>query len=127
MYLKQNVELERRVIGEIPGGDMQVPRLGCGAMRITGDGIWGPPQDPAEARAVLRRVIDLGVRFIDTADAYGPATSEQLIAEVLHPYPHDLVIATKGGIVRPNRASWPADGRPEHLRAACEASLKRLR
>jgi pyridoxine 4-dehydrogenase len=85
------------------------------------------PPDPAVARELLRRVVELGVRFIDTADAYGPETSEVLIAEALHPYPVGLVIATKGGIVRPDRASWTADGRPEHLRAACEASLKRLR
>jgi aryl-alcohol dehydrogenase-like predicted oxidoreductase len=123
----QNVELARRMIGDIMVGDMRVPRLGFGAMRITGDGIWGPPADPAAARALLRRVVDLGVRFIDTADAYGPNTSEELIASALHPYPAGIVIATKGGIVRPDRASWPADGRPEHLRAACEASLRRLR
>jgi aryl-alcohol dehydrogenase-like predicted oxidoreductase len=127
MSREPNVELGRRMIGEITVGDLRVPRLGFGAMRITGEGIWGPPADPAEARAVLRRVVDLGIRFIDTADAYGPATSEELIAEVLYPYPKDLVIATKGGIVRPDRGSWPADGRPEHLRQACEASLKRLR
>lgn len=127
MSREPNVELGRRMIGEITVGDLRVPRLGFGAMRITGDGIWGPPADPVEARAVLRRVVDLGLRFIDTADAYGPATSEELIAEVLYPYPKDLVIATKGGIVRPDRGSWPADGRPEHLRQACEASLKRLR
>jgi pyridoxine 4-dehydrogenase len=123
----QNVELGRRLIGDVMVGDMRVPRLGFGAMRITGDGIWGPPADPAAARALLRRVVDLGVRFIDTADAYGPGTSEDLIAEALHPYPAGLVIATKGGIVRPDRASWPEDGRPAHLRAACEASLRRLR
>jgi pyridoxine 4-dehydrogenase len=122
-----NVELGRRMIGDILVGDLRVPRLGFGAMRITGEGIWGMPPDPAVARDLLRRVVELGVRFIDTADAYGPETSEVLIAEALHPYPVGLVIATKGGIVRPDRASWTADGRPEHLRAACEASLKRLR
>jgi aryl-alcohol dehydrogenase-like predicted oxidoreductase len=109
------------------GGDLTVHRLGFGAMRITGADIWGPPLDPAEARRVLRRAVDLGVNFIDTADSYGPGTSEELIAEALHPYPPDLVIATKGGIVRPMRARWDPDCRPEHLRAACEASLRRLR
>jgi aryl-alcohol dehydrogenase-like predicted oxidoreductase len=109
------------------GGDLEVNRLGFGAMRVTGDGIWGPPSDPAEARRVLQRAVQLGVDFIDTADAYGPDTSEELIAAALHPYPQGLVIATKGGIVRPSRDAWDADGRPEHLREACEASLKRLR
>jgi aryl-alcohol dehydrogenase-like predicted oxidoreductase len=115
------------MIGDITIGDLRVPRLGFGAMRITGDGIWGDPPDPDSARRLLRRVVELGVRFIDTADSYGPEVSERLIAEALHPYPAGLVIATKGGIVRPDRPSWVADGRPEHLRAACEASLKRLR
>jgi aryl-alcohol dehydrogenase-like predicted oxidoreductase len=115
------------MIGDITVGDMQVPRFGFGAMRITGEGIWGDPPDPAAARALLRRVVELGVRFIDTADSYGPEVSERLIAEALHPYPPGLVIATKGGIVRPDRSSWVPDGRPEHLRAACEASLRRLR
>ncbi|HET9694915.1 MAG TPA: aldo/keto reductase, partial [Steroidobacteraceae bacterium] len=122
-----NVQMGSRMIGNISVGDMQVPRLGFGAMRITGDGIWGDPPDPAAARDLLRRVVDLGIRFIDTADAYGPEVSERLIAEALHPYPAGLVIATKGGIVRPDRSSWVPDGRPEHLRAACEASLRRLR
>ncbi len=109
------------------GGDMKVMRLGLGAMRITGDGIWGEPRDTREARALLRRALSLGVNFIDTADAYGPAVSERLIAEALHPYPRGLVIATKGGLLRPSREEWTPDGRPEHLRAACEGSLKRLR
>lgn len=109
------------------GGDMKVTRLGFGAMRVTGDGIWGEPPDAAEARRLLRRAVALGVDFIDTADAYGPAVSERLIAEALHPYPRGLVIATKGGLVRPSAREWTPDGRPEHLRAACEASLKRLR
>ena len=109
------------------GGDLRVSRLGFGAMRVTGDGIWGAPSDPVEARRVLQRAVELGVDFIDTADAYGPGTSEDLIAEALHPYPAGLVIATKGGITRPSREQWAPDGRPEHLRAACEASLKRLR
>jgi aryl-alcohol dehydrogenase-like predicted oxidoreductase len=109
------------------GGDLTVNRLGLGAMRVTGDGIWGEPADPGVALRVLRRAVELGVNFIDTADSYGPAVSEHLIAGALHPYPRGLVIATKGGIVRPARERWDRDGRPEHLRAACEASLKRLR
>jgi len=109
------------------GGDMVVRRLGFGAMRITGHGIWGEPPDEGQARATLRRVVELGVNFIDTADSYGPEVSERLIAEVLYPYPEDLVIATKGGLVRPGPGRWDPDGRPEHLRAACEGSLRRLR
>ena len=109
------------------GGDLRVRRLGFGAMRITGPGIWGEPGDPAEARRVLRRAVDLGVDFIDTADAYGPEVSERLIGEALHPYPAGLVIATKGGLVRPTPPDWVPDGRPKHLRAACEASLIRLK
>src|SRR5436305_6088359 len=109
------------------GGDLTVNRLGFGAMRITGSGIWGPPADRDEAKAVLRRALELGVNFIDTADSYGPDVSEELIAEALYPYPDDLVIATKGGLVRPGPGQWNADGRPEHLVAACEGSLRRLR
>ena len=109
------------------GGDLIVNRLGFGAMRLTGDGIWGEPKDPAEARRVLQRAVALGVNFIDTADAYGPEVSERLIAEALHPYPAGLVIATKGGLTRPGPDQWQPDGRPEHLRAACEASLMRLK
>jgi len=109
------------------GGDITVNRLGFGAMRITGRGIWGDPPDRNEARAVLRRAIELGVNFIDTADSYGPNVSEELIAEALHPYPDDLVIATKGGLVRPGAGRWDPVGRPEHLREACEGSLRRLR
>jgi pyridoxine 4-dehydrogenase len=109
------------------GGDLTVNRLGFGAMRITGTGIWGEPPDREEAKAVLRRALELGVNFIDTADAYGPDVSEELIAEALSPYPDDLVIATKGGLVRPGPGRWPADGRPEHLKEACEGSLRRLR
>jgi aryl-alcohol dehydrogenase-like predicted oxidoreductase len=109
------------------GGDLVVRRLGFGAMRITGPGIWGEPPDADQARATLRRVVELGVNFIDTADSYGPSVSEELIAEALHPYPDDLVIATKGGLVRPGPGRWEADGRPEHLREACEGSLRRLR
>ena len=109
------------------GKDMTVNRLGFGAMRVTGDGIWGEPPDVAEAKRVLRLAVELGVDFIDTADAYGPDVSERLIAEALYPYPKGLVIATKGGLVRPSREKWERDGRPAHLREACEASLKRLR
>jgi aryl-alcohol dehydrogenase-like predicted oxidoreductase len=106
---------------------MTVNRLGYGAMRVTGDGIWGEPPDVAEAKRVLRLAVELGVDFIDTADAYGPDVSERLIAEALYPYPKGLVIATKGGLVRPAREKWERDGRPAHLREACEGSLKRLR
>jgi pyridoxine 4-dehydrogenase len=109
------------------GGDLAVNRMGFGAMRLTGPGIWGEPKDGAEARRVLRRAVELGVDFIDTADAYGPQVSERLIAEALHPYPRGLVIATKGGLVRPGPSEWVPDGRPAHLREACEASLKRLK
>ena len=108
------------------GGDLRVCRLGFGAMRITGPGVWGEPRDPNAIRAVLRRAVELGVNFIDTADAYGPEVSERLIAETLHPYPADLLVATKGGYVRPGPGRWQHDGRPEHLRKACEGSLRRL-
>jgi pyridoxine 4-dehydrogenase len=108
------------------GGDMTVNRLGFGAMRLTGRGIWGDPPDRDQARAVLRRAVEVGVNFIDTADSYGPNVSEELIAETLHPYPDDLVVATKGGLVRPGAGRWVPDGRPEHLRQACEGSLRRL-
>src|SRR6266403_3920331 len=109
------------------GGELTVNRLGFGAMRITGDGIWGPPKDPASALAVLRRATELGVNFIDTADSYGPYVSEELIAKALAPYPKDLVIATKGGWNRPGPGQWTHDASPEHLRKAVEGSLKRLR
>jgi aryl-alcohol dehydrogenase-like predicted oxidoreductase len=109
------------------GGDLIVNRMGFGAMRVTGPGIWGEPKDPAEARHLLRRAVELGVNFIDTADSYGPEVSERLIAESLSPYPRGLVIGTKGGLVRPAASQWVSDGRPEHLRAACEGSLKRLK
>jgi pyridoxine 4-dehydrogenase len=108
------------------GGDLTVNRLGFGAMRVTGAGIWGPPADRDEAKAVLRRAIELGINFIDTADSYGPHISEELIHEALHPYPDDLVIATKGGLERTGPGQWPANGRPEHLIEACEGSLRRL-
>jgi len=109
------------------GGDLEVRRLGFGAMRITGDGIWGPPDDPDEAKRLLRRVVELGVNLIDTADSYGPAVSESLIAEALHPYPEGLVIATKGGLRRTGPGQWPRDARPERLKECCEGSLRRLR
>jgi aryl-alcohol dehydrogenase-like predicted oxidoreductase len=109
------------------GDGPTVRRLGFGAMRLTGPGIWGEPEDPDECRRVLRRVVELGVNLIDTADSYGPEVSERLIAETLHPYPEDLVIATKGGLTRTGPGQWPRDGRPEHLREACEGSLRRLR
>src|SRR5215204_6335960 len=109
------------------GGQLEVQRLGFGAMRITGDGIWGPPDDPEEARRLLRRVVELGITLIDTADSYGPEVSEDLIAEALHPYPEGLVIATKGGLLRTGPGQWPTDGRPQHLREALDGSLARLR
>jgi len=109
------------------GDDLTVNRMGFGAMRLTGGGIWGEPDDREECIRVLRRAIELGVNFIDTADSYGPEVSEELIAEALHPYPDDLVIATKGGLLRPGPNRWTPDGRPEHLREACEGSLRRLR
>ena len=108
------------------GGNLRIHRLGFGAMRITGKGIWKEPQDRGEAIRVLRRAIELGVNFIDTADSYGPEVSERIIAEALHPYPTDLVIATKAGFDRPGPDQWIENGRPEHLRAACEGSLRRL-
>src|ERR1700704_5810312 len=109
------------------GGDLPVHRLGFGAMRLTGRGIWGEPRDPREALAVLRRAVELGVNLIDTADSYGPEVSERLIAEALYPYPQGLVIATKAGLERPGPDQWKPNGRPEHLRAAFEGSLRRLK
>ena len=109
------------------GGDLVVRRMGFGAMRITGEGIWGEPRDRAAALAVLRRAVELGVNLIDTADSYGPDVSEKLIAEALHPYPAGLVIATKGGLTRSGPGQWHRNGRPAHLRKACEGSLRRLR
>ena len=108
------------------GGDLTVNRLGFGAMRVTGRGVWGDPPDRDEAKAVLRRVVELGINFIDTADSYGPEVSEVLIAEALAPYPDDLVIATKGGLERSGPGQWPVNGHPDHLREACEGSLRRL-
>jgi pyridoxine 4-dehydrogenase len=125
--MSESRPLDARLAGTIDlGGDLTVNRLGYGAMRITGRGIWGPPPDRDEAKAVLRRAVELGVNFIDTADSYGPHVSEELIAEALRPYPDDLVIATKGGLERPGPNRWPANGRPEHLIEACEGSLRRL-
>jgi aryl-alcohol dehydrogenase-like predicted oxidoreductase len=109
------------------GNDLLVTRLGFGAMRITGKGIWGEPADRAEAVRVLRRAVELGINFIDTADSYGPGVSEEIIAEALYPYPAGLVIATKGGFDRPGPDKWVENGKPEHLRSACEGSLRRLR
>ena len=109
------------------GGDLEVNRLGYGAMRITGAGIWGTPSDVPTAVRVVRRAVELGVNFIDTADSYGPEVSENIIAQALYPYPADLVIATKGGLVRPGPDVWNRNGQPKHLRAACEGSLRRLR
>jgi len=108
-------------------GDLTVNRLGFGAMRVCGPNVWGPPRDRKHAHAVLRRAYELGANFFDTADSYGPHVDEELIAEALHPYPNDLVIATKGGLVRPRPSAWDENGRPEHLRQAIEGSLKRLK
>lgn len=113
--------------GRFTLGDLPVHRLGFGAMRITGNGVWGAPADRKEALAVLRRAIDLGVNLIDTAESYGPHVSEELIAEALHPYPSDLVIATKGGLDRPGPDQWVPNGKPERLREELEGSLRRLR
>ena len=109
------------------GNDLRVTRLGFGAMRITGKGIWGEPADRPESIRVLRRAVELGINFIDTADSYGPSVSEEIIAEALHPYPANLVIATKGGFDRTGPDKWVENGKPEHLRSACEGSLRRLR
>ena len=108
------------------GGDLPVHRLGFGAMRITGKGIWGPPADRAEAVAVVRRAVELGTTLIDTADSYGPEVSEEIIGEALRPYPDDVVIATKAGLTRSGPGEWHPNGRPEHIRQACEGSLRRL-
>jgi pyridoxine 4-dehydrogenase len=119
---------DARMAGTIDvGGDLTVNRLGFGAMRITGEGIWGQPAHRDQATATVRRAVELGVTFIDTADSYGPAVSEELLAETLYPYPDDLVIATKGGLERGGPGQWTPNGRPAHLTAACEGSLRRLR
>src|SRR5579863_1042587 len=126
--MPNNAQKPAQEAGELLiGNDLRVTRLGYGAMRITGKGIWGPPADRAEAIRVLRRAVELGVNFIDTADSYGPNVSEEIIAEALHPYPADLVIATKVGFERSGPDRWTENGKPEHLRSACEGSLKRLR
>lgn len=109
------------------GGDLKVNRMGFGAMRITGEGIWGPPNDKEECIRVLKRTVELGINFIDTADSYGPNVSEELIAEALYPYPKDLVIATKGGLLRTGPNQWPINAHPDHLREALQGSLKRLK
>jgi aryl-alcohol dehydrogenase-like predicted oxidoreductase len=114
-------------VGTLRLGDLTVGRLGFGAMRLCGPGIWGEPEDPGAAEAVLRRVVEVGINLIDTADAYGPEVNERQISSALYPYPDDLVIATKGGHIRPGPGRWETDGTPEHLREACEASLRRLK
>jgi aryl-alcohol dehydrogenase-like predicted oxidoreductase len=125
---KSQSELPAAKSGEfLIGGDLRVHRLGFGAMRLTGKGVWGEPQDRKEAIRVLRRAIELGINFIDTADSYGPGVSEEIIAEALYPYPAGLVIATKAGFDRSGPDKWATNGRPEHLREACEGSLRRLR
>jgi pyridoxine 4-dehydrogenase len=125
---KDKKELSARAAGDISlGGEISVYRLGFGAMRITGEGIWGPPRDRKGALAVLRRAVELGINFIDTADSYGPYVSEELVAEALFPYPVELIIATKGGWNRPGPDQWTHDASPAHLRSAVEGSLKRLR
>src|ERR1700736_6396504 len=113
--------------GTVTLGDLTVNRLGFGAMRITGPGIWGPPADPEECKRVLRRAVELGVNFIDTADSYGPHVSEELLAEALFPYPHDLLIAPKAGFARSGPDRWEPNGRPEHIHEAITGSLRRLR
>jgi len=120
--------LSARAAGEfVIGNDLRVNRLGYGAMRITGKGIWGEPKDRTESIRVLRRAVELGIDFIDTADAYGPSVSEEIIAEALYPYPAGLVIATKGGFERPGPDQWAENGKPSYLKSACEGSLRRLR
>ena len=113
--------------GTIQLGDLTVGRFGFGAMRLCGPGIWGEPEDPRAAEAVLRRAVELGINLIDTADAYGPEVNERQISSALHPYPDDLTIATKGGLVRPGPGTWEPSGTPQHLREACEGSLRRLK
>jgi pyridoxine 4-dehydrogenase len=113
--------------GMLELGDLTVKRLGFGAMRLCGPGIWGEPEDPQAAEDVLRRVVEVGINLIDTADAYGPGVNEDQISSALYPYPEDLVIATKGGLVRPGPGRWQTNGRPQHLREACEGSLRRLK
>jgi pyridoxine 4-dehydrogenase len=125
--MKQSFQEGAALAGTIRLGDLTVNRLGFGAMRLCGDSAWGRPRDRGHFNRVLHRAVELGVNFIDTADSYGPETNESLIAQALYPYPKGLVIATKGGLLRPNRGSWLPDGRPDHLRSAVEGSLQRLR
>ena len=125
--VEQNHSLVKSAGEFLIGDDLRITRLGFGAMRITGDGIWGGPSNRAEAVRVLRRAIELGINFIDTADSYGPGVSEEIIAEALYPYPSGLVIATKGGFMRPGPNQWVENGKPQHMRSACEGSLRRLR
>jgi aryl-alcohol dehydrogenase-like predicted oxidoreductase len=125
--MSERESVQAGLAGTIGVSDLTVNRLGFGAMRITGTGIWGHPADRDQAKAVLRRAIELGVNFIDTADSYGPHVSEELIREALHPYPDDLVIATKGGLERSGPGQWSPNGRPEHLVDACDGSLRRLK
>jgi pyridoxine 4-dehydrogenase len=127
MASTETIQLTDESVGTLQIGDRPVRRLGFGAMRITGEGIWGPPADRDGAIAVVRRAVELGVNMIDTANSYGPDVSEEIIAEALHPYPDDLVIATKGGLTRSGPNEWHVNGTPEHLREACEGSLRRLR
>lgn len=122
-----NTKINAAAAGTFTLGDITINRLGYGAMRITGEGIWGPPKDKAEAIRVLKTTQDLGINFIDTADSYGPYVSEELIAEALHPYPKGLLIATKGGLERTGPGEWPVNGHPEHLEEALKGSLKRLK
>ena len=127
LQVRQSSYKDAALAGTIGLGDLTVNRLGFGAMRLCGDLSLGRPRDRGHANRVLHRALELGVNFIDTADSYGPEMNELLISEALYPYPSGLVIATKGGLVRPNRRSWVEDGRPDHLRRALEGSLKRLR
>jgi pyridoxine 4-dehydrogenase len=125
--MNTSLKIDAAASGTFPLGDMTIHRLGFGAMRITGPGIWGEPKNPEAVRAVLRRAVECGVNFIDTADSYGPEVSERLIAETLHPYPSHLTIATKGGLTRQGPDQWAPVGRPEYLRQCVEMSLRRLR
>jgi len=126
--MKESAEINAAAGGTFTiGGDLTVNRMGYGAMRITGPGIWGPPKDRAEAVRVLKRAVDMGVNFIDTADSYGPHISEEIIAEALHPYPKELIIATKGGLERTGPNQWPVNGHPKHLKEVLAGSLKRLK
>lgn len=122
-----NGQLDAGAAGTVTLGDLTVNRLGFGGMRLVGSGVWGPPKDRAAAHAVLRRAVELGVNLIDTADSYGPHVDEELIAEALYPYPEGVIVATKAGFERPGPGRWVPNGRPEHLRAAVEGSLRRLR